>query len=116
MTHFPLTEMDTKVFLSFLRLFPLEKQIERNPLKRRVFLSKREYFCTSELVQMFGADTNANKFCSATGGPVLASGEHVTGDLVTAAARGLLAAHGWVGGPRGRLHQLFTHCFFITLH
>jgi len=32
---------------------------------------------------MFGADTNANKFCSATGGPVLASGEHVTGDLVT---------------------------------
>jgi len=29
-----------------------------------------------------------------------------------AAARGLLAAHGWVGGPRGRLYQLFTHCFF----
>ena len=48
----------------------------------------------------------------------LASGEHVTGGLVAArlaAARGLLAAHGWVGGPRGQLHQLFTHCF-LTLH
>jgi len=64
---------------------------------------------------MFGAATNTNKFCTATGGPVLASGEHVTGGLVAAAARGLLAAHGWVGGPRGRLYQLFTHCFFITL-
>jgi len=41
-----------------------------------------------------------------------ASGEHVTGGLVAAAARGLLAAHGWVGGLRGRLYQLFTHCFF----
>ena len=45
---------------------------------------------------MFGAATNTNKFCTATGGPVLASGEHVTGGggLVAAAARGLLAAHG----------------------
>ena len=60
---------------------------------------------------MFGAATNTNKYCTATGGPVLASGEHVTGGLVAAAARGLLAAHGWVGGPRGRLYQLFTHCF-----
>jgi len=51
----------------------------------------------------------------------LASGEHVTGSLVAArsqaAARGLLAAHGWVGGPRGRMYQLSTHCiFFLTLH
>jgi len=47
----------------------------------------------------------------------------VTGGLVAArslaAARGLLTAHGWIGGPRGRLYQLFTHCFFVfflTLH
>jgi len=49
----------------------------------------------------------------------LARGEHVTGGLVAArslaAARGLLTAHGWVGGLRGRLYQLFTHCF-LTLH
>jgi len=68
---------------------------------------------------MFGAATNTNKFYIATGGPVLASGEHVTGGLMAArslaAARGLLTAHGWVGGPRGRLNQLFTHCF-LTLH
>jgi len=64
---------------------------------------------------MFGAATNTNKFCTATGGPVLASGGHVTGGLMATAARGLLAAHGWVGGPRGRLYQLFTHCF-LTLH
>jgi len=44
---------------------------------------------------MSGAATNTNKFCTATGGPVLASGEHVTGGLVmAAAARSLLAAHG----------------------
>ena len=45
----------------------------------------------------------------------MASGEHVTGGLVAAAARGLLAAHGRVGGPRARLYQLFTLCF-LTLH
>ena len=61
---------------------------------------------------MLDAATNTNKFCTATGGTVLTSGEHVTGGLVAAAARSLLAAHGWVGGPRGRLYQLFTHCFF----
>jgi len=48
----------------------------------------------------------------------LASGGHVTGGLVAArslaAARGLLTAHGWVGGLRGRLYQLFTH-YFLTL-
>jgi len=62
---------------------------------------------------MFGAATNTNKFCTATGGPVVASGEHVTGGLVAAAARGFLAAHDWVGGPRGGLYQLFTlfRCF-----
>jgi len=65
---------------------------------------------------MFGAATNTNKFCTATGGArSWVSGEHVTGGLVAAAARGLLAAHGWVGGPRGRLYRLFTHCF-LTLH
>ena len=68
---------------------------------------------------MFGAETKTNKFCTATGGPVLASGEHVTGGLVAArsqaAACSLLTAHEWVGGPRGRLYQLFTHCF-LTLH
>jgi len=65
---------------------------------------------------MFGAATNTNKYCAATGGPVLARCEHVTGGLVAAAARDLLlAAHGWVGGPRGRWYQLFTHCF-LTLH
>ena len=62
---------------------------------------------------------NQYKFCIATGGPVFAGGEHVTGGLVAArslaAACGLLAAYGWVGGPRGRLYQLFTHCF-LTLH
>jgi len=51
----------------------------------------------------------------AAGDPVLAGGEHVTGGLVAAAARGLLVAHGWVGGPRGWLYQLFTH-YFLTLH
>jgi len=69
---------------------------------------------------MFGGATNTNKFCIATGGPVLASGEHVvTAGLVAArslaAARGLLTSHGWVGGPRGRFYQLFTHCF-LTLY
>ena len=61
---------------------------------------------------MFGEANNTHKFCTATDGPVLATGEHVTGGLVAArslaAARGLFA-HGWVGGPRGRMHQLFTH-------
>jgi len=51
--------------------------------------------------------------------PVLASGEHMTGDLVAArslaASHGLLAAPGWVGGPRGRLYQLLMH-YFLTLH
>jgi len=37
------------------------------------------------------------------------------GGLVAAVVRGLLGAHGWVSGPRGRLYQLFTHCF-LTLH
>jgi len=50
---------------------------------------------------MFGAANNTNKFCTATGGPVLASGGRVTGGLVAArslaAARDLLAAPGWVG-------------------
>jgi len=66
---------------------------------------------------MFGAATSTNKFTIATGGPVLASGEHVTGGLTRslAAARGLLAAHGWDGGLRGRLYQLCMHCF-LTLH
>ena len=68
---------------------------------------------------MFGAATNTNKFNIATGGPVLACGEHVTGGLMAArslaAARGLLTAHGWVVGPRGRLYQLSTHCI-LTLH
>jgi len=105
--------MVIKVLLSFLRLFPLERQIESNPLERRVFFSKREYFYFRVGRNVWCG--NQHKFCTATGGPVLARGEHVTGDLVAAAARGLLAAHGWVGGPRGRLYQLFTHCF-LTLH
>jgi len=46
----------------------------------------------------------------------LVSGEHVTGGLVAArslaAARGLFAAHGWVGGPCGRLYQLFLRIIF----
>jgi len=76
---------------------------------------------------MFGAATHTNK-CIATGGPVLARGEHLTGGLVAAcslaAARGLLTAHGWDGGPRGRFYQLITRCFYfpdresivLTLH
>jgi len=81
----------------------------------RVFLSKREYF-------YFRVGPNVwcgkqHKFLIAAGGPVLASVKHVIGGLVAArsvaAARGPLAAHGWVGGPRGRLYQLFTHCFFF---
>jgi len=93
--------------------------------RSKVILSKGEYLSqngnifTFELVKMFGSATNTNKFCIATGGPPLASGEHLTGGLVAArrlaAARGLLTAHGWVGGPRDRLYQLFTHCF-LTLH
>jgi len=67
----------------------------------RVFLSKREYFyfqvgpnvwCGNQHKQILN--------CVWRGSPVLPSGEHVTGGLVAArsmaAARGLLAAHGWV--------------------
>jgi len=68
---------------------------------------------------MSGAATYTNKFCIATGGPVFSSDENVTGGIMAArslaAACGLSAAHGWVGGPRGRLYQLLTHCF-LTLH
>ena len=39
-----LFKMVIKVSLLFLRLFPLERQIESNPLYRRVVLSKRKYF------------------------------------------------------------------------
>jgi len=56
---------------------------------------------------MFGEANNTHKFCTATDGPVLATGEHVTGGLVATAACGLLAAQGWVGGPRGRLYIVF---------
>jgi len=91
--------------------------------------SKREYlshFCnenifTFELVQMFGAATNTNKFFITTGGPALVSGGHVTGGLV--AARSLAAASRPVGRPRlGRwtarpvvLSTLWA-LFFLTLH
>jgi len=53
--------------------------------RSRVIVSKGEYpsqnedIFTFELVQMFGAATITNKFCIATGGSVLAGGEHVTG-------------------------------------
>ena len=107
-----LLEMVIKVLLSFLRLFPLGRQIES--LQMRVFLSKREYFYFRVGPNVW-CGTNTNKFCTATGGPVLVSGDHATCGLVAAAARGLLAAHGWVGGPRGRFYQLLTHCF-LTLH
>jgi len=79
----------------------------------RVFLSKREYFYFQ--VGPNVCCGNQHKFCTATGGAVLASCEHVTGGLVAAAARVPSAARGWVGGPRDRLYQLFTHCF-LTLH
>jgi len=69
--------------------------------------------------QMFGAATNTNKFCIATGGPVLASGEHMSGGLVAArslvAARGLSAAHDWVGGSPGQLYQFFKLFFIYKL-
>jgi len=68
---------------------------------------------------MFGAATNTNKFCIATGGPVSGSGKNVTGGLVAArslaVARGLLAAHGWVGGPRGRSYKLSLYALFFNL-
>jgi len=60
---------------------------------------------------MFGAATNTNKFCTATGGAVLARGEHMTGGLMAArslaAARGLLAAH--VGGQQAAYPPSRTH-------
>jgi len=83
--------------------------------RSRVILSKGKYpsqnenIFTFELVQMFGAATNTNKLCTATGGPFLAIGEHVTGGLVEAAARGLLAAHGWVAvGYPGHLNIIIN--------
>ena len=90
----------------------------------RVIFSKVEYSSQNENIFYFRVGPhvwcgNHHKFCIATGGPVLASGEHVTGGRVAArslaGARGLLTANGWVGGPRGRLYQLFTHCF-LTVH
>ena len=65
---------------------------------------------------MFGAATNTNKFYIATGGPVLANGEHITGGRMAvrsqAAARGLFAVHGWVSGPHGRLIPTLYALFF----
>jgi len=85
----------------------LERQIGSIPLKR-------EYFYFRVVLNVWCGNQH-KQVCIATGGPVLASGEHVTGCLVAArslaAARGLLAAHGWVGGPRGQLYRLFPHCF-----
>ena len=68
---------------------------------------------------MFGAATNTNKFCIATGSPAWASDELVTGGLVAArslaAARGLLAAHGWVGDrATGCINS--SRIVFVTLH
>jgi len=74
-------------------------------LSKGEYPSQNEDIFTFELVQMFGAATDTNNFFIATGGPVLAGGEHVTGDLVVirrlAAACGLLAAHGcrWTARP-----------------
>jgi len=70
---------------------------------------------------MFDETTNMNKFCIGTGDPVLGSGKNVTGGLVAArslvTARGLWAALGWVGGPRGRLYYVPVHLYalFLTL-
>jgi len=91
--------------------------------RSRVILSKGEDTSQNDNIFYFrvgpsvscGNQHKKSLYC----GLVLASGEHVTGCLVAAcslaAARGLLAAHGWVCGSRGRLYQLFTHCF-LTLH
>jgi len=71
--------MVIKVLLSFLRLFFLSKGRSIVILSKGEYSSQNENIFTFELVQMFGAATNTNKFCTATGGPVLASGEHVAG-------------------------------------
>ena len=118
MTHFPLRNGDRNITL-VCEIISVWKGRSRVILSGGEYPSRNENIFTFEFVQMFGAATNTNKFCIATGDLVLASGEHVTGGLVAArslaAARGLLTAHGWVGGPRGRLYQLFTLCF-LTLH
>ena len=110
MTHFPLRNSHKNITL-VCEIISVWKGRSRVILSKGEYPSQNENICTFEMVQMFGAATNTNK-CIATGGPVLASGEHVTGGLVAArslaAARGQLTAHGWVGGPRGIV--------FITLH
>jgi len=53
---------------------------------------------------MFGAAANTNKSCIATGGQVLASGEHVTGGLV--AARSLAAARGLSTATAGSVDRV----------
>jgi len=93
MAHFPLRNGHQSIPLDYF----LKKRRSRVILSKGEYSSQDEDICTFELVQMFGAATNTNIFCTATGGPVLASGEHVTGGLVAAAAR-------------GRLYQLFAHC------
>ena len=113
MTHFPLRNGHQNITL-VCEIISVWKGRLRVILSKGEYPSQNENIFTFELVQMFGAATNTNK-CIATGGPVLVSGEHVTGGLVAArclaAARGQLTAHGWVGGPRGLYYQLTTHFF-----
>jgi len=81
--------MVIKVLLSFLRLFPSERQIESNPLKDIIPLKTKIFLLLSWSKCLV---RQQHKFCTATSGPVLAGGKHVTGGLVAAAAaRGLLA-------------------------
>ena len=71
-THFPLRNGHQSITLV----------CEIISVRRREYLpSQNENIFTFQLVQMFGAATNINKFCIATSGPVFASGEHVAGGL-----------------------------------
>jgi len=64
---------------------------------------------------MFGAATNTHKFCTATSGPVLARGEHVTGGLV-AARSSRPVGRPWLGRWTARpvVSTLYALCFNLA--
>jgi len=83
MTHFLLRNSQQSITL-LCEFISVWKGRSRVILSKEAFPSQNENIFDFELVQMFGAATNTNKLCIATSGPVLASGEHVTGGLVAA--------------------------------
>jgi len=118
---FSSSKWSSKYYSRFWYYF-LWKGGSRVILSRGEYSSQNENIFTFESVQVFGAATNTNKFCSllrlAARSWIVANMRPASGLVAArslAAARGLLAAHGWAGRPRSRLYRLFTH-WFLTLH